>query len=166
MECIRAAISVWQGSSSDEFVCQQSDSNDSMDLIPMHSTLLSCLLLIPLRGQEPRQKQVGIPHRGRSALIKKAMFIVVAQCVCGLFAVMLLGCSSLPRCKTHQTTPADASIAPPLKPIPNHPGFYTSPTSSQIDLRGFAPGTEIREPHTGVIYAIPRDPSDKIYPKK
>ena len=31
----------------------------------MPLALLSCLLL-PLRGQEPRQEQVGIPHRGRS----------------------------------------------------------------------------------------------------
>ena len=38
-----------------------------MDLIPMPSALLSCLLL-PLRGQESRQKQVGIGHRGRSPL--------------------------------------------------------------------------------------------------
>jgi len=37
-----------------------------MDLIPMPSALLSCLLLFPLRGQESRQKQVGIGHRGRS----------------------------------------------------------------------------------------------------
>ena len=36
-----------------------------MDLIPMPAALLSCLLL-PLRGQEPCQKQVGIGHRGRS----------------------------------------------------------------------------------------------------
>ena len=36
-----------------------------MDLIPMPAALLSCLLL-PLRGQESRQKQVGIGHRGRS----------------------------------------------------------------------------------------------------
>ena len=35
-----------------------------MDLIPTPSALLSCLLL-PLRGQESRQKQVGIGHRGR-----------------------------------------------------------------------------------------------------
>jgi len=39
--------------------------NEPMDLIPMPSALLSCLLL-PLRGQESRQKQVGIGHRGRS----------------------------------------------------------------------------------------------------
>jgi hypothetical protein len=32
---------------------------------PMPSALLSCLLL-PLRGQESGQKQVGIGHRGRS----------------------------------------------------------------------------------------------------
>jgi len=37
-----------------------------MDLIPMPAALLSCLLLFPLRGQEPCQKQVGIPDRGRS----------------------------------------------------------------------------------------------------
>jgi len=37
-----------------------------MDRITMPSALLSCLLLIPLRGQESRQKQVVIRHRGRS----------------------------------------------------------------------------------------------------
>ena len=37
-----------------------------MDRIPMPSALLSCLLLFPLRGQESRQKQVVIGHRGRS----------------------------------------------------------------------------------------------------
>ena len=36
-----------------------------MDRITMPSALLSWLLLIPLRGQEPRQKQVVIRHRGR-----------------------------------------------------------------------------------------------------
>ena len=36
-----------------------------MDLIPMPAALQSCLLP-PLRGQESRQKQVGIGHRGRS----------------------------------------------------------------------------------------------------
>ena len=36
-----------------------------MQQIAIPSGLLSCLLLIPLRGQEPRQKQVAIPDRGR-----------------------------------------------------------------------------------------------------
>ena len=40
--------------------------NEPMDLIPMPSALLARLLL-PLRGQEACQKQVGIGHRGRSA---------------------------------------------------------------------------------------------------
>jgi hypothetical protein len=40
--------------------------NGAMDRITMPSALLSCLLLIPLRGQESRQKQVVIGHRGRS----------------------------------------------------------------------------------------------------
>jgi len=40
--------------------------NGAMDRITMPSALLSCLLLIPLRGQESCQKQVVIRHRGRS----------------------------------------------------------------------------------------------------
>ena len=39
--------------------------NGAMDRITMPSALLSCLLLIPLRGQESCQKQVVIRHRGR-----------------------------------------------------------------------------------------------------
>jgi hypothetical protein len=39
--------------------------NEPMEQIPVPSGLLSCLLLIPLRGQEACQKQVGIPDRGR-----------------------------------------------------------------------------------------------------
>jgi len=37
-----------------------------MEQIPVPAGLLAYLLLIPLRGQETRQKQAGIPHRGRS----------------------------------------------------------------------------------------------------
>ena len=43
--------------------------NGAMDRITMPSALLSCLLLIPLCGQEARQKQVVIRHRGRSETI-------------------------------------------------------------------------------------------------
>jgi len=39
--------------------------NEPMEKIPVPSGLLACLLLIPLRAQETRQKQAGIPHRGR-----------------------------------------------------------------------------------------------------
>jgi len=41
--------------------------NEPMDPIPMPAALLSCLLLIPLRGQESCQKQVVMGHRGRWA---------------------------------------------------------------------------------------------------
>ena len=43
--------------------------NGAMDRITMPSALLSCLQLIPLRGQESCQKQVVIRHRGRSLKI-------------------------------------------------------------------------------------------------
>jgi len=42
-------------------------SNQPMEQIPVPSGLLTCLLLIPLRGQVTCQKQAGIPHRGRWA---------------------------------------------------------------------------------------------------
>ncbi len=48
-----------------------------MDLIPMPSALLSCLLLFPLRGQESRQKQVGIGHRGRRPFNKMKSFAAI-----------------------------------------------------------------------------------------
>jgi hypothetical protein len=37
-----------------------------MDQTAVPSGLLACLLLIPLRGQETRQKQAAVGHRGRS----------------------------------------------------------------------------------------------------
>ena len=46
----------------------------------MPAALLSCLLLIPLRGQEACQKQVGIGHRGRSATRNMSLFHIVAFC--------------------------------------------------------------------------------------
>jgi hypothetical protein len=43
------------------------NANEPMDQITIPSGLLAWLLLIPLRGQAPCQKQVVIGHRGRSA---------------------------------------------------------------------------------------------------
>ena len=49
-----------------------------MEQIPVPPGLLSCLLLIPLRGQEPCQKQAGIPHRGRSATNMKTLLLLLS----------------------------------------------------------------------------------------
>ena len=56
-----------------------------MEQIPIPSGLLSCLLLT----QEPRQKQAGIPHRGRSAKMKTPLLSAV-------LCIALAGCSGLP----------------------------------------------------------------------
>ena len=42
--------------------------NEPVDLIPVPSGLSAYLLLIPLRGQEPGQKQAGASDRGRSRI--------------------------------------------------------------------------------------------------
>ena len=60
-----------------------------MDRITMPSALLSCLLLIPLRGHEPCQKQVVIGHRGRSPrnmrVLRIFFFAVVFLLVASIF---------------------------------------------------------------------------------
>ena len=58
------------------------------------------------------------------------------------------------------------SWLPPSKPdhpsgkrIPGKPGFVTSPYApgGAIDVRGFSPGTEVKDPHTGKIFLVPSD---------
>jgi hypothetical protein len=43
-------------------------------------------------------------------------------------------------------------------PVPNKPGFVTSPyapTLGIVDVRGFASGTEVKDPYTGKIFLTP-----------
>jgi hypothetical protein len=43
-------------------------------------------------------------------------------------------------------------------PVPNKPGFVTSPYSPKagyVDVRGFPSGTEVRDPYSGKIFLTP-----------
>ena len=43
-------------------------------------------------------------------------------------------------------------------PVPNKPGFVTSPFSPNggyVDVRGFPSGTEVKDPYTGKIFLTP-----------
>ncbi len=43
-------------------------------------------------------------------------------------------------------------------PVPNRPGFVTSPyapTVGLVDVRGFPSGTEVKDPYTGKIFLTP-----------
>jgi len=61
-----------------------------------------------------------------------------------------------------------ASAAPPTHgkrrdapygiPVPGKPGFVTSPFAPDggfVDVRGFPPGTEVKDPYTGKIFLTP-----------
>lgn len=71
--------------------------------------------------------------------------------------------------KPHDDTasaPAPKNNPPPAqvgnyeygKPVPGKPGFVTSPYEpyqGYIDVRGFPPGTEVKDPYTGKVFLVP-----------
>lgn len=54
--------------------------------------------------------------------------------------------------------PKSVEALPYGKPVPNKPGFVTSPYAPKagyIDLRGYRKGTEVKDPYTGKIFLVP-----------
>ena len=58
---------------------------------------------------------------------------------------------------TTTTTQAARGDYPYGVPVPDKPGFVRSPYSPDklTDVRGYAPGTEVKDPYTGKIFLVP-----------
>jgi hypothetical protein len=69
---------------------------------------------------------------------------------------------------TSTLPPVRPASAPPVKnlkrdipygiPVPNRPGFVTSPYSPKsgyVDVRGFPSGTEVKDPYSGKVFLTP-----------
>jgi len=54
--------------------------------------------------------------------------------------------------------PAPKKDYPYAQPVPGKPGFVTSPYapySGYVDVRGFPPGTEVKDPYTQKVFLVP-----------
>jgi hypothetical protein len=54
--------------------------------------------------------------------------------------------------------PAEKKDYPYAQPVPGKPGFVTSPYapySGYVDVRGFPPGTEVKDPYTQKVFLVP-----------
>jgi len=58
---------------------------------------------------------------------------------------------------TSAATTTTKSDPPYGVPVPGKPGFVTSPFSPDklTEVRGYAPGTEVKDPYTGKIFLVP-----------
>ncbi len=59
---------------------------------------------------------------------------------------------------TAPPAPPAAQNYPYATPVPGKAGFVTSPHapySGYVDVRGFPPGTEVKDPYTGKIFLVP-----------
>ncbi len=57
-----------------------------------------------------------------------------------------------------QTAEPETKNYPYATPVPGKAGFVTSPHapySGYVDVRGFPPGTEVKDPYTGKIFLVP-----------
>jgi len=62
-----------------------------------------------------------------------------------------------PTTATPTPTPGTTGSLPYGIPVPGKPGFVTSPfdQSGYVDVRGFAPNSEVRDPYSGKIFLVP-----------
>jgi hypothetical protein len=66
--------------------------------------------------------------------------------------------SSAPSAPQTTTLSPQSSAIPTAQAVPGEPGFVFSPfapDSGYVDVRGFPPGTEVKDPYTNKVFLVP-----------
>ncbi|MEI6351830.1 MAG: hypothetical protein WCP06_12085 [Verrucomicrobiota bacterium] len=120
--------------------------------------LLCCAFVAGCSTTSTRQVQVH--HRfGDTGL--PPIEVVPEQTVPGPETVPPPAPMPTPAPQVAQPTPPPVPVKRDLqygKPVPGKPGYVTSPfapNAGLVDVRGWAPGTEVKDPYTGKVFLVP-----------
>ena len=138
-------------------------------LVPAVSLLLPVVILLPSCTEEkakttPRNRYgYGGTQTIQHAPTNSATLPPLAQTDAGAGVTdpALVSPLSNPRPTPAPTPPPVSLPTPEISygiPVPGKPGFVTSPhapSAGFVDVRGFPPGTEVKDPYTGRIFLVP-----------
>jgi len=134
-----------------------------MNRLPHLLALLALLLIAGCADTEtpaPRKRTAGVTNDSQFTADATATNAPSDGLITDTNAVVTNAVSS-PANPFATPTPVPAAAPRDLPygtPVPGKPGFVTSPHSpaaGYVDVRGFPPGSEVKDPYSGKIFLVP-----------